>query len=154
MWHQDHIDPLFNRIIQNMIMLYEINPNKVYLMGYSAGGDGVYQLAPRMADRFAAAAMMAGHPNETSLLGSEISLLPYIWEKMTRHTIGIKLQQSGKEKLNKLRNNDPEGYPHQVIIHQDKGHWMELLDTIAISWMSKYTRKSLIQRRLSGSRMM
>ena len=58
MWHQDHIDPLFNRIIQNMIMLYEVDPDKVYLMGYSAGGDGVYQLAPRMADRFAAAAMM------------------------------------------------------------------------------------------------
>ena len=46
-----------------------LDPNKVYLMGYSAGGDGVYQLAPRMADRFAAAAMMAGHPNETSPLG-------------------------------------------------------------------------------------
>jgi poly(3-hydroxybutyrate) depolymerase len=41
----------------------------VYLMGYSAGGDGVFQLAPRMADRFAAAAMMAGHPNETKPLG-------------------------------------------------------------------------------------
>ena len=26
MWHQDHIDPLFNRIIQNMIMLYEVRP--------------------------------------------------------------------------------------------------------------------------------
>ena len=97
MWHQDHIDPLFNRIIQNMIMLYEVDPNKVYLMGYSAGGDGVYQLAPRMADRFAAAAMMAGHPNETSPLGLEISHLLYIWVKMTRHTIGIRLQQSGKE---------------------------------------------------------
>ena len=80
-----------------MIMLYEVDPNKVYLMGYSAGGDGVYQLAPRMADRFAAAAMMAGHPNETSPLGLEISHLLYIWVKMTRHTIGIRLQQSGKE---------------------------------------------------------
>ena len=80
MWHQDHIDPLFNRIIQNMIMLYEVDPNKVYLMGYSAGGDGVYQLAPRMADRFAAAAMMAGHPNETSPLG--IRNLPF-----TIHTV-------------------------------------------------------------------
>ena len=30
-----------------------VNPNKVYLLGYSAGGDGVYQLAPRMANRWA-----------------------------------------------------------------------------------------------------
>ena len=40
----------------------DVNPNKVYLLGYSAGGDGVYQLAPRMADRWAAAAMMADSP--------------------------------------------------------------------------------------------
>ena len=38
-------------------------------MGYSAGGDGVYQLAPRMADRLAVASMMAGHPNDASPLG-------------------------------------------------------------------------------------
>ena len=54
MWHQEHVDPMFERLIQNMILLYDVDPNRVYLMGYSAGGDGVYQLAPRMADRFAA----------------------------------------------------------------------------------------------------
>ena len=50
-------------------MLGDVDPNRVYIMGYSAGGDGVYQLAPRMADRWAAAAMMAGHPNDASPLG-------------------------------------------------------------------------------------
>ena len=43
-----------------MIAFYGVDSDRVYLMGYSAGGDGVYQVAPRMADRFAAAAMMAG----------------------------------------------------------------------------------------------
>lgn len=42
--------------------------NKVYLMGYSAGGDGVYYMAPRMADYWAACSMMAGHPNGASAL--------------------------------------------------------------------------------------
>jgi poly(3-hydroxybutyrate) depolymerase len=65
LWHQSHIDPLFDRLIEDFVLLKEVNPNRIYLMGYSAGGDGVYQLAPRMSDRFAAAAMMAGHPNET-----------------------------------------------------------------------------------------
>ena len=40
------------------IVFEDVDPNRVYLLGYSAGGDGVYQLAPRMADRFAAASMM------------------------------------------------------------------------------------------------
>ena len=140
MWHQDHIDPLFNRIIQNMIMLYEVNPNKVYLMGYSAGGDGVYQLAPRMADRFAAAAMMAGHPNETSPLGlRNLPFTIHMGESDTPYNRN-KVAIEWKGKLKDLRNNDPEGYPHIVTIHQDKGHWMDLLDTVAITWMSRYRR--------------
>ena len=140
MWHQDHIDPLFNRIIQNMIMLYEVDPDKVYLMGYSAGGDGVYQLAPRMADRFAAAAMMAGHPNETSPLGlRNLPFTIHMGENDTPYNRN-KVAAEWRGKLKDLRNNDPEGYPHLVTIHQDKGHWMELLDTVAITWMSKYIR--------------
>lgn len=34
----------------------------------SAGGDGVYQIAPRRADRWAAANMAAGHPDKVSLV--------------------------------------------------------------------------------------
>ena len=62
LWHEGHIMPMFDRLIEDMILFEDVNPNRVYIMGYSAGGDGVYQLAPRMADRLAAAAMMAGHP--------------------------------------------------------------------------------------------
>ena len=46
----------------------EIDLNRVYLIGYSAGGDGVYQMAPRLADYLAGACMMAGHPNDASPL--------------------------------------------------------------------------------------
>ena len=66
LWHQGHIDDLFDRLIETFIATEGVDPNRVYLLGYSAGGDGVYQLAPRMADRFAAASMMAGHPNNAN----------------------------------------------------------------------------------------
>ena len=69
LWHEEHIDPMFEQLIADYVALRGVNPNKIYLMGYSARGDGVWQLAPRIADHFAAAAMMAGHPNESSLLG-------------------------------------------------------------------------------------
>ena len=49
MWHQAHIDGLFYRLIENLIVFEDVDPNRVYLLGYSADGDGVYQLAPRMA---------------------------------------------------------------------------------------------------------
>ena len=45
-------------------------PNRVYLLGFSAGGDGVYAIAPRMADRFAAVNQSSGHPNGVTLLNN------------------------------------------------------------------------------------
>ncbi len=42
--------------------------SRVYILGYSAGGDGVYNLATRLSDRFAtAAAMMVGHPGDAKI---------------------------------------------------------------------------------------
>ncbi len=57
----------YQRLIQNLAIFYNINPDRVYLVGYSAGGDGVYQISARMADYFASANMSAGHPNGVDL---------------------------------------------------------------------------------------
>ena len=123
-----------------MVAFYDVNPNKIYLMGYSAGGDGVYQLAPRMADRFAAAAMMAGHPNEASPLGlRNIGFTIHMGEKDSLYNRN-KVAIEWGNKLKKLNENDEDGYMNLVKIHQDKGHWMESLDTTAISWASNFIR--------------
>ena len=68
LWHQSHIMPLFRKMILLMKIHENIDVNRVYLMGYSAGGDGVYYMAPRMADYWAGCHMMAGHPNNSSPL--------------------------------------------------------------------------------------
>jgi len=140
MWHQDHIDVFFNRLIQNMIAFYGVNPDRVYLMGYSAGGDGVYQLAPRMADRFAAAAMMAGHPNDASPLNlRNIGFTLFMGGQDSAYNRnGVALEW--KDRLKVLNDNDQEGYEHHVEIYADKGHWMGGLDTSAIAWLFKFTR--------------
>ena len=60
--------PLYDRLIENLIVFCKADPNRIYLLGFSAGGDGVYLIGPRMADRFAALHMSAGHPNGGSLV--------------------------------------------------------------------------------------
>ncbi len=140
LWHQSHIDGMFSRLIENLIVLENVNPNKVYVMGYSAGGDGVYQLAPRMADRFAAAAMMAGHPNETSPLGlRNLPFTLHVGERDAGYQRNEKARQ-WKEKLAELQKADPKGYTHFVKLWPNKGHWMDREDRAAIPWMAKYTR--------------
>ncbi len=140
LWHQGHIDPLFAKLIRDMIVFEDVDPNRVYIMGYSAGGDGVYQLAPRMADYYAAASMMAGHPNETQPDG--LRNIPFTLhmggedKSFNRNAIG----RQWKTMLAEMAAKDPGGYINEVVIHEGKGHWMDREDAVAVAWMAKYTR--------------
>lgn len=139
-WHQEHIDPMFDRIIENYIMVRNVNPNRIYILGYSAGGDGVYQLAPRMADRFAAASMMAGHPNDASPLSlRNLPFAIYVGENDSDYNRNEIAGQWSKQ-LDELQKSDPEGYRHHVKICPNMGHWMCGRDAEALSWMAKWTR--------------
>ncbi len=146
LWHESHIDRLFNRLIEDLIVLEDVDPNRVYILGYSAGGDGVYQLGPRMADSWAAAAMMAGHPNGVSMLS--LRNVPFALQvggndaAYNRNTVA---KQYG-EILDKLQQDDPKGYEHFVKIHEGKGHWMNLEDKAALPWMAKFTRNPIPER--------
>lgn len=146
MWHQEHIDPMFAYLIESMVALRGVNPDKVYLMGYSAGGDGVWQVAPRMADRYAAAAMMAGHPNEAQLFG--LRNLPYAIF-MGENDAAVNRNKVAKEKsadIAELHKADPKGYVHLSRIYPGLGHWMNLKDAEGVPWMAKFTRNPWPQK--------
>tara|TARA_B000000477_G_scaffold6335_1_gene5162 strand:- start:836 stop:1501 length:666 start_codon:yes stop_codon:yes gene_type:complete len=109
-------------------------------MGRSAGGDGVYQLAPRMADRFAAAAMSAGHPNEASPLGlRNIPFAIHMGELDHRYNRN-KVAVDWGNQLKALQKNDPGGYEYFVKIYKGKPHWMDNLEASALIWMSDFIR--------------
>ncbi len=140
LWHQPHVDQFFDRLIENLIVFEQVDPNRVYILGYSAGGDGVYQIGPRMADRWAAVAMMAGHPNDArpeSLRNTPFTLhMGGKDEPYNRNGQAVIWQK----KLAELASADPGGYPHWVEIYPDKGHWMDREDAAAIPWMAGHTR--------------
>ena len=143
LWHEPHIDRMFARLIEDLIVFEDVDPNRVYLMGYSAGGDGVYQLAPRMADRWAAASMMAGHPNDASPLG--LRNLPFAIH-VGANDGGFKRNQVAAEwgkQLDDLQKADPDGYVHLVKLHANKGHWMDREDAEAVPWMAQYNRNPI-----------
>ena len=146
MWHQGHIDVLYTRLIENLIAIEDVNPNRVFITGYSAGGDGVFQLAPRMADQLAAAGMMAGHPNETKPDG--LRNLPFTLHvggkdaAYNRNTIA----QTWSDKLAELKQADMGGYEHWAKIYPEKGHWMDREDREGIKWMLKYSRNMIPEK--------
>lgn len=140
LWHEAHIDPLFSRLIEDMVAVNGVDPDKVYLMGYSAGGDGVWQLAPRMADRFAAAAMMAGHPNEAQLDGlRNLPFALFVGGADAAYDRN-KIVKQRAEALDQLAKDDPGAYVHFFRSYDGLPHWMNGKDAEAVPWMATFTR--------------
>ena len=140
MWCQAPIDVLYEKLIQAMVACHGVNPDKVYLMGYSAGGDGVWRMAPRMADRWAAASMMAGHPGDVSLVN--LRNLPFmIWcgANDAAYDRNKLCAERGLE-MDSLERDCPGGYRHKTYIMPGKGHWMDREDRAALPWMRQYVR--------------
>ncbi len=113
--------PLYDRLIRYMILTENVDPNRVYLEGFSAGGDGVYAIANRMADRFAAANMSSGHPNGISM--KNLYNLPIqlqageFDEAYDRHRVTAEyglLLDSLQEEYG--------GFIHRTLIHYNAGH--------------------------------
>lgn len=140
LWHEGHIDPLFQRLIDVQVAVNGVDPNRVYLMGYSAGGDGVWQLAPRMADRFAAAAMMAGHPNEASLLSLRNLPFAIFMGGADAAYDRNKIAADKTAELDRLAAADRGGYVHMSRIYPGLPHWMNRKDAEALPWMAGFTR--------------
>ena len=140
MWCQAPIDVLYEKLIKAMVACQGVNPDKVYLMGYSAGGDGVWRMAPRMADRWAAASMMAGHPGDVSLLN--LRNLPFmIWcgENDAAYNRNKLCAERGLQ-MDSLERDCPGGYRHETHIMEGKGHWMDREDRAALPWMQQFVR--------------
>ena len=140
MWFTPEIDPLFERLITDLIVFEGINPNKVYINGYSAGGDAVYQLGPRMAERWAGAAMSAGHPNDATPVNlRNLAFAIHVGGDDTAYDRNKKAQEWG-EQLDELAAMDPGSYPHQWQVHAGLPHWMNLEDAVAIPFVQGFTR--------------
>lgn len=142
MWCQTPIDSMYRTLIRTMVAHYNVHPDKVYLLGYSAGGDGVWRMAPRMADHWAAASMMAGHPGDVRL--ENLLNTPFmIWMgaqdgAYERNRLAV----VRAAQMDSLQQVAPDGYIHESHIIEGKGHWMDRLDAAALPWMSQYRRNA------------
>lgn len=133
----------YMRLIENLSIYYNTNPDRIYLIGYSAGGDGVYQITARMADFFAAANMSAGHPNGVSL--TNVKNMPLYLQCGELDDAYGRNEETVKYGENKnvtgvfIHKNKPHGFV-------DNGVNMQLLtdgtyaDTNAIRLVSRHVR--------------
>lgn len=112
----------YAKIFAEVRLLKGVDPNRIYLLGYSAGGDGVYQLAPRFADQLAAASMSAGHHNGVSAVNLQhLPMLLQVGElddAYDRNKETVKYSNL----LDSLNAKYPNDYEHQVYVHAGQQH--------------------------------
>jgi len=146
--------PLYDRLIQSMIYLYHADPNRVYLMGFSAGGDGVYQITPRMADRFAAANMSSGHPNGVQLINLmnvgfsiQVGIRDYYTEEAMRCVRAAEFDQT----LADLHSLYDYGYEHQVLVHVPDAHnYDDYTDASQLTGEYEYAQEQVMHEVLAN----
>ncbi len=141
LWHRPEMDGFIDRLIEDMVAVEGADPNRVYLTGYSAGGDGAYQLAWHLADRFAGANPNAGHPNDShprSMRNLPITI--HVGGDDAAYDRNL-VAQDWADQLDVLQASDPEGYAHHVVVHEGLPHWMNGEDAVALPWMAQFERR-------------
>lgn len=116
---------LYDSLIKNMIANYNADPNRVYLLGFSAGGDGVYQILPRMADRFAAGNMSSGHPNGVRLINlanCPISIQVGVRDYYSRSAMRSVRAAEFEKTLTEYADALELPYEHRILVHVPAGH--------------------------------
>jgi hypothetical protein len=123
-----------------------VDPDRVYLIGYSAGVDGVYQLAPRLSDRFAATAMCAGHPNQVTPEGlRNLPFFLYMGGEDSAYNRNTVVRQFSA-KLDGLQAADPAGYFHRLTVYPGLQHNMQGREAEVIPRMSPLARQPWTKR--------
>ncbi len=123
-FYDDYVYPLIDTLILQFRLLGDINPDKVFLMGYSHGGYGAYAIGPKMPDRFAAIHASAAAATDGETTAETLRTTPFtvmVGELDTaygRYERNLKFEQQ----VEQLRGGRTDIYPVTVTVIKGNGH--------------------------------
>ena len=115
--------PLVANLIRQFLLFGDVDPNKVFLMGYSHGGYGAFAIGPKMPDRFAAihasAAALADGAVPDTLRNTVFVCM--VGEKDTAYG-RIKRDTQLAAEIQRLRGDRTDIFPVTVQVIADHPH--------------------------------
>jgi hypothetical protein len=146
-FYDDYVPPLVLNLVRQFLLFGDVNPDKVYLLGYSHGGYGAFFIGPKTPDRFAAVHSSAAAPTDGAI--SPVTL------RKTRFTymVGEKDNAHGRrercEKFNEavktLKEQNKGDYPVEMELKAGFGHG-GLPDRDKVKEMYPFTRNPAPRR--------
>ena len=144
-WWRDFNVVAFDAMIRHAIVNWEVNPDRVYMLGISEGGYGTEVLSKRITDRLAAVSAMAcGYGS--SIHFENLRNLAYrtdVGENDTMFGRVTNVRHNFKL-LEEMHAQDPDGYLFSLNEQKGKGHGIDYKPGPA--WMITHTRRTLPER--------
>lgn len=140
-FYDDYVYPLIENLIRQHIAFGDIDPNKVFIMGYSHGGYGAFAIGPKIPYRFAAihssaAAPTDGQTSAKTLRNTRFTFM--VGEKDTRHGRRKRCEKFAAQ-IKELKEANQEHYPVEFMYKEGLGHG-GLPDRDMISKMYEHQR--------------
>ncbi|MEY2408220.1 MAG: hypothetical protein QOF48_890 [Verrucomicrobiota bacterium] len=123
-FYDTYVYPLIANLIQHCLLFADVDPNKVFIMGYSHGGYGAFAIGPKMPDRFAAVHVSAAAPTDGETTGKTLRNTIFTVMVGELDTMYGRLDRDKKfqDEIEKLRGERTDIYPVTVRIVAGNGH--------------------------------
>jgi len=123
-FYDDYVYPLIDNLIREFRLFGDIDPNKVFIMGYSHGGYGAFAIGPKIPDHFAAIHASAAAPTDGETTAKTLRTTVFtamVGEKDTaygRYERDLRFQSE----IATLRGRRSDIYPVSVTVIPGNGH--------------------------------
>lgn len=122
-FYTSYIYPLVANLIRQFKLFGDVDPNKVFVMGYSHGGYGAFAIGPKMPDYFAAAHASAGAPADGAVPQTlRNSVFTFMVGSEDTAYGRIERNKEFAAAIEKLRGDRTDIYPVTFQLIQGNGH--------------------------------
>jgi hypothetical protein len=123
-FYDDYVPPLVINLIRQFTLLGEVNPDKVYLIGYSHGGYGAFFIGPKIPDRFAAVHCSAAAPTDGTISPCCLRNTPFtfmVGEQDNAYGRRERCEKFNKA-IQKLKDDNKGDFPVEFELKKGFGH--------------------------------
>jgi pimeloyl-ACP methyl ester carboxylesterase len=138
-WWREWNHQAFQALIRHAILFWDVDPNRIYMLGISEGGYGTENLACRYPEKLAAATGLACGSG-TSIHVENLRNLPFRTDVGETDNMFDRRPNAVKKHalIEEYRAKDPAGYINHLEVHKGRGHGIYYKP--GVEWLLPFTR--------------